>query len=127
MFTKKVFYISLPLIILVLLAYFPPLSVYFELKFAPYTGAVYAVQLEDNSFVYGKVAGSSLSWLKIKNVYYFQSIEVNGETTKNLVPQASNVLTEPSNFLLLNKSKIVSIEKVGQKSKLLDIMMQNEK
>jgi hypothetical protein len=110
------------LILFILFFYLPNFISYISLKIAPYTKSIYAIQLDNQSFVYGSISSATRDWLKIKNVYYFQNIKVNDTETKNLVAQSSNMLTSPENFMLINRSKILSIEKVGAKSKLLDII-----
>jgi hypothetical protein len=120
---KKLFlFFFFSLLVFSLFIFWPNLGVFLEFKLASYTGNIYSFALENGEFVYGKIESSGFKWIKLSDVYYFQSIEVNGNTTKNLVSQRSNVLTSPPNFMILNVDRIVSVERLGSSSKLLDLM-----
>jgi hypothetical protein len=103
----------------------PNFATTFSLQLAPYRGDFYALALENGEFVYGKINSVSGRWIKLSDVYYFQLIGVGADGTKNLVAQTSNVLTTPANYLIINRAKIVSLEKIGPQSKLLEIIKQN--
>ncbi len=119
---KKNFYSLLILAAALLLVYFHSASTYFELKLAPYTDTMYAVRLTDGNYVYGRITGTDFTWLRLADVYYFQTLTVEEAATNNLVAQSSNTLIEPDNFMLINKDRVLSIERVGDRAKLREVI-----
>lgn len=108
--------------LLLVLAFFPSLSTYFEIKIAPYQRDVYAIRLTDGSYIYGRISGATLNFLRLKDVYYFQTLSVDENKTNNLISQSSNLLTSPENFMLINRDNISLIERVGDNAKILEII-----
>jgi hypothetical protein len=100
----------------------PSITQYTSLKIAPYTSSAYAVQLISGQQVYGRIKSVSSQWITLRDVYYFQSVEINGATTNNLVAQKSNTLTDPDNYMIINRKNILSLERIGPAAKLRDIV-----
>lgn len=115
---------AIAIALFLIFTYFQSISTYLELKLAPYTGDFYAIRLNDNSYLYGKVTGTDLNWVRLKDVHYFQTVLVNETETKNLIAQSSNILISPKNFMLVNRDNISLIEKVGDGARLLEIINQ---
>lgn len=117
-------FFALLLLILIVLLYGPHIGNYFEFKKAPYTSDTYAVTLTTGQTFYGRLRMLSPSFVKLSDVYYFQSIDVGGKVTNNLTPHQASPLTSPENYVLFNRDQVTMIEKLGEDSELLDIISQ---
>lgn len=100
----------------------PSLLSYGELHVAPYTQWTYAVNLANGQTVFGHVRASQFKHIRLTDVHYFQTLDVNGEKTNSLVSQVQNTALSPYNYLIINREHIVSIERIGEDSQIAKII-----
>lgn len=108
-----------------LFIYGPGLFFSLNLRIAQYTGAPYALYLDNGAVVYGHLKSFDRNNIVVKNAISFQAITVGEQTTNNLTSQADNSLTKPGNFLAINRSHILYIEKIGKEAKILEALEKN--
>ncbi len=105
---------------------FPHLKVWLEGKFLPYTDKLQAVYLNNEQALYGKIIGIAGGFIKMEDVYYLQSIGVEGqEPTVNLVRRGVQEATKPENALFISLDKVLYWENIGQNSQVWQVIKNN--
>jgi len=99
------------------------LQTWLEIKFISYTNKLQAVYLDNEQALYGKIVGITGDFIKIKDVYYLQSIGVEGqEPTVNLIKRGLQEVTKPENALFINLSQVLYWENIGENSQVWQVI-----
>ncbi len=91
---------------------------------AQYSGGTYAFYMDTGQTFFGEIKSVSPSAVTLTNIYTFQTINVGEVPTTNLTAQQLNPLTTPYNWMTLNWKHITYYERVGSRSKVMNLMRQ---
>jgi len=126
---KKIGLISIGILVFlffVFLWFGPPNLLSWQTMRAVYTNNWYAIYLDNGQVLYGQIEGLNRNTMKLTNIYYIQSIEVDGKTTNNLTRRGVNEISGPENYLFVNRDHVTYWEQVGENSQVMNIINQQK-
>lgn len=83
------------------------------LRLDAYRGQPYAVYLDSGHIFYGTLKSINMREIALVDVRSFQRFEVGESTTNTLQEQVSNPITRPENLLVIERTHVLFVEKIG--------------
>lgn len=83
------------------------------LRLDAYRGQPYAVYLDSGHIFYGTLKSINAREIALVDVRSFQRFEVGESTTNTLQEQVTNPITRPENLLVVERTHVLFIEKIG--------------
>ncbi len=116
----------LPFLAIALWFWGPTLVTRFWIAQAVTSNNYYAVYLDNNQTLYGHLRSVGLETIKMTDVYYLQSVQVGDQATTNLVKRGSSEISQPENFIYIDRDHVVYWEQVGVNSQVMQVIKQNK-
>jgi hypothetical protein len=106
----------------VLFLYAPSMIAWGALRVAQYTNDVYAVYLDNGAVFYGSIAAINGTTVRLRNAYTFRAVQVGDTTSNTFEAQELNSLTRPEGGILVSRDRVLFMEKVGARARILEMM-----
>lgn len=125
-FITKIFWLWLLVILLgvvIAISSWSNIRVFGQIFWLPWSDKYQAVYLNNNQVLYGKIVGIFGETIKMEDIYYLQTVQVEGQpSTTNLIKRGKQEITDSDGGLFIERRNVLYWENLGKDSKILKII-----